>query len=114
MGTLAVAVISPLDISPGDRGRIASIRTCHDPHHSFIEPHFTLVFRFHGVGVSAVEQHVKTVAAATQSIPFRLCAVRVLADVLSARTHVFLVPDPNEVARTSRRFKIICFMSDSL
>jgi len=92
----ALAVISPLDISPGDRGWIESIRTRHDPQHAFIEPHFTLVFPFHGVGVSAVEQHVKTVAAATQSIPFRLCAVRVVADVLSPRIYVFLVPDLGE------------------
>jgi 2'-5' RNA ligase len=89
----ALAIICPLDISPGDRRRVEAIRARHDPQYGRVEPHFTLVFPVQDVGEAIIARRVEAVAAATPAIAFRLNAARVTPDALTPRTHIVLTPN---------------------
>ena len=91
-----LAVICPLDISPGDRQWIDAIRARHDPQYRRVEPHFTLVFPVQGVTEAVISRRAQTVAATTPAIDFRLSASRSVADAFGPRTHTFLMPDKGD------------------
>jgi 2'-5' RNA ligase len=94
----SLAVICPLEISPGDRRWIEGVRARHDPQYGRVEPHFTLVFPLQGVAEATIARRVESLAAATPAIAFTLNAARVTPDTLAPGTHLFLMPDEGEPA----------------
>ena len=92
----SLAVICLLDIAADDRAWIEEIRSRHDPQHSLVEAHFTLVFPLAGISRSALALHVEQIAKATPAIVFRLNGAVAVRDPLAPRSHVFLTPDDGD------------------
>jgi len=74
-----------------DRNWIESIRVQHDPQATKLRVHFTLVFPFDGEPLAAIEE-IAVAARTTSQIDFEISSARVVPDVVTSKTHVFLVP----------------------
>jgi hypothetical protein len=88
-----LVTFAKLVIDEPDRDWIERVRRVHDPQHTFVEPHFTLVFPFDGIPVEQVAPHVASVVTATPAITFVLKQAAAVPDPFSTRSHLFLLPE---------------------
>ena len=89
-------IFSKLETDEDHGAWIHRIRLAHDPHHSVVGPHFTLVFPFDGLLVEEVIPHAEAVALTTSTLRFRLSRASAVRDAFAPRSHVFLLPTEGE------------------
>lgn len=87
-----LAVVSYPDLSSVDSRWIESIRLQHDLQARTLRAHFTLVFPFDDEPTPLGDE-IKQAARGTHQISFEIGTVRVIPDVLTSHSHVFLVPN---------------------
>ena len=73
---------------------ISAFRSSHDPkHRDVVDAHFTMVFGCEALGLTEYQNHVASVAAASQAISFKCKYAMLGADDEDDTAYVFLVPD---------------------
>lgn len=85
-------MVSYPDLSSVDSRWIESIRLQHDLQARTLRAHFTLVFPFDDEPTPLGDE-IKQAARGTHQISFEIGTVRVIPDVLTSHSHVFLVPN---------------------
>ena len=90
---MTLLIVAPLEAAAPDARRIEAIRRRHDPHHSLIPAHVTLVFGFDTPDAAVAARHVGEIAAAQGAIALRLSSFVAVRDASGDQSHVFLVPD---------------------
>jgi len=89
---MKLAVVAYPKLDEADRVRIESFRAKHDPQAPRLAVHFTLVFPVMA-DLIELEDELALVAKSTPPISFTIRGTKVVADVLTAESHVFLVPE---------------------
>jgi 2'-5' RNA ligase len=87
-----LAVVSYPDLRPADRRWIDAIRFENDPQARRLGVHFTLVFPFEGEPTPLAEE-IDQAVRGTRQIAFEIGEVRVVPDMVTSQSHVFLVPN---------------------
>ncbi len=90
---MALCLVAYPSLKTVDRDRIQSIRRQYDPQYSVIDPHFTLVFPTDLVEAAVLEQHAGRSAWSVVQFSFVLRCALSTPDLLTGRTHLYLIPD---------------------
>ncbi len=90
---MTLLVLAYPELEPADRAWIERIRAEHDPRHTAVAAHLTLVFPVVDIDPAALIADVARQASGVTPIPFVLRSALPFKDVTGRGTDVFLVPD---------------------
>jgi len=97
---MKLAIVAYPTLDEADRQWIELFRAEHDPQASRIGAHFTLVFPTEA-NPDDLDPDIAEAASSIQPISFAIGSTKVVQDVLSDASHIFLVPDHGGIELTT-------------